>query len=163
MKSALLMTTLIGTLSVSGIVGYAASTLDGKVAKDVRVATYQWMENMLTTVEDVKWTALEKVIGKDTNDGTLDKFNIQHDDNLSAVKDVESDSDQSVIAKFSQQQAIEIAQQKVSNGEIVNFTLEHDASLTVYDIEIVKDGIEHELKIDASTGKLIEYEQDDLD
>ncbi|WP_161601004.1 hypothetical protein [Kurthia massiliensis] len=46
MKRALLIATLIGTLGVSSIVGYAASTLDGKGAQDVQVVANQCVDDI---------------------------------------------------------------------------------------------------------------------
>ena len=176
MKRALLIATLIGTLGVSSIVGYASSTLDGKGAQDVQVVANRLTENVSTTLEDAKRSALEKVnghvIGMDASDDTHDEFDIQLDDSVSEVKvdkasgavtEVELEYERPVTAKISQQQATEIAQKEVSNGEIVKLVLENDDGLTVYDIEIVKKTMEYELKIDASTGEILEYEQDDVD
>lgn len=128
------------------------------------------------SLEEAQDIALQKVkgelIGTDTSERYAYEFDIQHGNNVSEVTvdamtgeivKVEEEYDRPVTAKISAQRAKEIALQKVSNGEIVKFKLEEDDGLTVYDIEIVKDAYEYEIKIDANTGDVIEYEQDDLD
>lgn len=195
MKKALLVTALIGTLGVSTIVGYAASTLENQTVKGVQQVTENVAHNVANKVESVpenvvtnvskevavslaeaRDVALQKVkgevIGTDASDHDEYEFAIQHGDDVSevtvdaltgAVTKVEREFERAVKADISEQQAKSIALDRVSNGKIVKFQLEEDDGVSVYDIEIVKDSYEYELKIDASTGDVIEYEQDDLD
>lgn len=191
MKKALLVTALIGTLSVSTIVGYAASTLENQTVKGVQQVTENVANNVEKIPENVvsnvskevavslaeaRDIALQKVkgelIGTDASDSREYEFDIQQGDNVSEVTvdaftgdvtKVEREFERPVKASISEQQAQRIALDRVSNGEIVKFKLEEDDGLSVYDIEIVKDSYEYEVKIDASTGDVIEYEQDDLD
>lgn len=195
MKKALLVTALVGTLGISTIVGYAASTLENQTVKGVQQVTenvahdvahkvQEVPQNLVSTVSkevavsltEAREIALQKVkgelIGTDVSDGREYEFDIQHGDNVSEVTvdkmtgeitKVEQEFERPVKADISEQQAQRIALDRVSNGEIVKFQLEEDDGLSVYDIEIVKDAYEYEVKIDASTGDVIEYEQDDLD
>lgn len=61
---------------------------------------------------------------------------------------------------MSEEQAREIALKKVPDGEIVKLELDDDDGQSRYDVEIVKHDYEHELEIDATTGKILEYERD---
>ena len=60
MKKALLVTALIGTLSVSTIVGYAASTLENQTVKGVQQVTENVANNVEKIPENVVYQELAK-------------------------------------------------------------------------------------------------------
>lgn len=53
-----------------------------------------------------------------------------------------------------------IAKKKVPGAQITKAEFEHDDGIPVYEIEMIKDGMEYELKINAKTGKILEYDVD---
>jgi uncharacterized membrane protein YkoI len=59
--------------------------------------------------------------------------------------------------------AVNHAGLSISDVTFSKTKLDHDDGNTVYDIEFFKDGIEYEYEVDASSGKILEYdiEQDD--
>ena len=63
---------------------------------------------------------------------------------------------QANTGRISKDQARKIALDLV-NGTIIEFDEDDDE----YEIEIIKDGIEYEIEIDAYTGKILELEKDD--
>lgn len=70
-------------------------------------------------------------------------------------------STKSSTKKISMEKAKSIASKKVPGGEFVKVEFDNDDGISVYEIEMIKDGLEYELKIDAKTGKIIEFEVDD--
>lgn len=59
------------------------------------------------------------------------------------------------------ERAAEIALERVGGGEVVEIEREREHGRPVWDIEIVKDGVEYELDIDRETGEIIKVERDD--
>lgn len=53
-----------------------------------------------------------------------------------------------------------IAQKKVPGATIVKAKRDTDDGIKVYEVELVKDMYEYEVKIDAKTGKILEFEKD---
>ena len=53
-----------------------------------------------------------------------------------------------------------IAMKKVPGGQFTKAEFDMDDGIPVYEIEMVKDGMEYELKINAKTGKIMEYDVD---
>ncbi|NLJ57907.1 MAG: hypothetical protein GX339_03575 [Tissierellia bacterium] len=49
----------------------------------------------------------------------------------------------------------------LANGKIVDFELDEDDGYYKYEIEIVADGYEYEIELDAYTGEVLEFEKDD--
>ncbi len=99
------------------------------------------------------------------------KYEIEIDAFTGRVKEFESDDDQASNGQsiggrsiISADEAKKIALGRV-NGEIVKFELDDDDldddDDIEYEIEIRKDGIEYEIKIDAFTGLITEFEEDD--
>lgn len=56
-----------------------------------------------------------------------------------------------------------IASNKVPGGQFIKAEFDEDDGVAVYEIEIIKDGMEYEMKINARTGKILEYEVDEAD
>lgn len=59
------------------------------------------------------------------------------------------------------EKAKSIAQKKVPGATIVKAKRDTDDGIQVYEVELVKDGYEYEVKIDAKTGKILEFDMDD--
>lgn len=49
----------------------------------------------------------------------------------------------------------------LANGKITDFELDEDDGILIYKVEIKAKGLEHEIEIDAHTGKVLEHEIDD--
>lgn len=81
-------------------------------------------------------------------------------ENVNANKDHENKKSSGKI--ISREEAKNIALGLV-NGTIVEFELDEDDGRQEYEIEIIANGIEYEIEIDASTGKVLEFESDDYD
>ncbi|MBV1759204.1 MAG: PepSY domain-containing protein, partial [Dethiosulfatibacter sp.] len=60
-------------------------------------------------------------------------------------------------------EAIRIALAKSVGGTVVKFELDLDDSRYEYKIEIIKNGMEYEVEIDAMSGKVLKFEADDDD
>lgn len=63
-------------------------------------------------------------------------------------------------SKISEKKARSIALAKAPGASITKFELDNDDGKTVYEIELRKDMYEYEVKIDANTGKVLEFETD---
>ena len=64
---------------------------------------------------------------------------------------------------ITREKAQEIALAKVPGADashIKKLKLDKDDGKQVYDVEIIYNGVEHEMEIDAVTGKILEYEMD---
>ena len=67
------------------------------------------------------------------------------------------------VDKISEEQAIQIARSQVnlaSVGEMTEVELEKENGVLVYAIEFTKNGIETDVKIDATTGEVVTIESD---
>lgn len=69
-------------------------------------------------------------------------------------------SGSSASSKISEEKARSIAQAKVPGASITKFELDNDDGKTVYEVELRKGTYEYEIKIDAKTGKILEFEMD---
>lgn len=56
-----------------------------------------------------------------------------------------------------------IALEKVPGARVVKIEFDTDDGKEVYEVELVDASFEYEIKIDATTGQIIEFDQDDLD
>lgn len=56
-----------------------------------------------------------------------------------------------------------IALNKVPNATVTELELDIDDGVAVYEVTLVKGSYEYELKIDAKSGKILEYEKDIID
>jgi uncharacterized membrane protein YkoI len=61
------------------------------------------------------------------------------------------------------ERAVEIGLDTVGGGELVQIEIDHDDSTGEWELEIVLDGRQHDLDIDATTGEVTEHDQDDDD
>ena len=62
--------------------------------------------------------------------------------------------------KISMQKAQNIALKKVPGATVVKVELDKDDGISVYEVELKKDGYEYDIKIDAKSGKILEFDQD---
>lgn len=69
-------------------------------------------------------------------------------------------SGSSSSSKITEKKARSIALAKVPGASIIKFELDNDDGRSVYEIELHKDVYEYEMKIDAKTGKILEFETD---
>lgn len=53
-----------------------------------------------------------------------------------------------------------IALKKVPGATVIKVEFDHDDGIAVYEVEMVKGRYEYEVKIDAKTGKILEFEKD---
>lgn len=72
----------------------------------------------------------------------------------------ESTSSSSTSKYIGLSKAKSIAKEKVPGGQFTKAEFDTDDGVPVYEIEMIKDGMEYELKIDAKTGKILEYDVD---
>lgn len=169
MKKALFTTALIGTLGISGIIGYAATNAEQPAANAESAVT---TSNGAVTLEEAQKIALQEVKGQVTkseqDDDEFD-FDIRDGDDVYEVEvqrsngnilKVEKEYEPQGDVTVTEAEAEEIALLKVPNGEIVKLELNHDDGQANYEVEIVKDNYEHEIEINAVTGKIVEYERD---
>lgn len=63
-------------------------------------------------------------------------------------------------SKISEEKARSIALAKAPGASITKFELDNDDGKTVYEIELRKGAYEYEIKIDAKTGNILEFETD---
>ncbi len=61
------------------------------------------------------------------------------------------------------EKAVEIGLGTVGGGELVQIEIDHDDATWEWELEIVQDGRQHELDIDATSGEVTEHDQDDDD
>ncbi len=61
------------------------------------------------------------------------------------------------------ERAIEIATETVGGGDLVQIGIDHDDRIWEWELELVADGTQHELDIDATSGEVTEHEQDSDD
>lgn len=59
------------------------------------------------------------------------------------------------------EQAIDIATETVGGGDLVQIEIDHDDRTWEWELEIVLDGTQHELDIDATTGEVTQHDTDD--
>lgn len=71
-----------------------------------------------------------------------------------------SDSSSSNKKDIGLKKAKSIAKKKAPGASIVKAKLDNDDGVQVYEIELVKGIYEYEVKIDAKTGKVLEFEKD---
>ena len=90
----------------------------------------------------------------DAYTGKVMKFEVVEDD------DYENMQTGQVIG---QEKAIQIALGLTDGGTVIRCELYEDDDYYTYGIEIIKDSKEYEIKIDAYTGKVLEFETDDDD
>lgn len=56
-----------------------------------------------------------------------------------------------------------IALDRVPGAQVIKIEFDTDDGKEVYEIELIDSSFEYEIKIDATTGQIIEFDQDDLD
>lgn len=61
------------------------------------------------------------------------------------------------------EKAVEIGKQEAGGGDLVQIEIDHDRSAWEWELELVLDGTQHELDIDATTGEVTQHETDDDD
>lgn len=172
MKKALFTTALIGTLGISGIIGYAATNAE-QPATNVESAVTT--SNGAVTFEQAQKIALQEVNGQVTKSEQDDddfEFDIRDGDYVYEIEVQQRNGDVVKVEKeyepqgdvaVTEAEVKEIALLKVPNGEIVKLELDHEDGQANYEVEIVKDNYEHEIEINAVTGKIVDYERDTED
>ena len=97
------------------------------------------------------------------DDKSIPKVIIDEGASLKSNRD-DNKKEEKKVNKISPEEAKTIAL-KLANGEITDFELDEDDGRLIYEIEIKTKDSEHEIKIDAYTGKVLEHEidQDDDD
>lgn len=172
MKKALFTTALIGTLGISGIIGYAATNAEQPAANVESAAT---TSPSAITLEQAQKIALQEVNGqltKSEQDDDEFEFDIRDGDDVyevevqrsnGAIIKVEKEYEPEGDVTVTEAEAKEIALKKVPNGEMVKLELEHDNGQAKYEVEIVKDNYSYEIEMNAVTGKIVDYERDTKD
>ncbi|MGO1226208.1 MAG: PepSY domain-containing protein [Brachybacterium sp.] len=61
------------------------------------------------------------------------------------------------------ERALEIATETVGGGELVQIEIDHDDRAWEWELELIADGTQHELDIDATTGEVTAHDTDDDD
>lgn len=61
------------------------------------------------------------------------------------------------------ERAVEIGTETVGGGDLVQIGIDHDDRTWEWELEIVENGTQHELDIDATTGEVSEHETDEDD
>ena len=103
---------------------------------------------------EISFNGREYDVEIDAFTGEIKKFEWERDDDAFSG----APSNQTVIGR---DKAIEIALAKVGGGTIVEF--EYDRDDAEYEIEIIFEGYEYELEIDAFTGEIKDFEQERKD
>ena len=62
---------------------------------------------------------------------------------------------------ISRSQAEGIALKAVPGGQVRSAELEDEHGVVVWSVDVIKDGLEHELDIDARTGEIVDHDRDD--
>lgn len=75
------------------------------------------------------------------------------------ASDITEDIKSIAEAKITLVQAIEIAEKHVG-GTAIDADLDRDFGKVVYDVSVIKDKVEHEVRLDAITGEVIGVQQD---
>lgn len=170
MKKIILIPALVGVLGIGVVVG-STSLLSGN-AQEKKVLTMQEIEEKALaivngTVTDIEFDkeltgdVYEVEITTATHEHDL-KFDAYTGELLKQEKDVLNDDDDRNIqvenntaAKITKEQAIERTLSKV-NGTVTKVELDDD----VYEIEIVDGQFGYDVEIKATTGEIVEFEQD---
>ncbi len=97
---------------------------------------------------------IEYEIDIDAYSGEIIKFESERDDDYKSSKKTSQKKQM-----ISSDQAKKIALNK-ANGKIVKFELDEDDGRYSYEFEIIKDGMEYEIDIDAYSGKIIKFESE---
>lgn len=71
-----------------------------------------------------------------------------------------SSSSSSSGKNISSQEAQNIALKKVPGATVIKVEYDKDDGVAVYEIELKKDGFEYDIKIDAKSGKILEFEKE---
>ncbi|MCM1498475.1 MAG: PepSY domain-containing protein [Clostridium sp.] len=66
-------------------------------------------------------------------------------------------------AYIGKDKAKEIALGKVPGARVIKVELDKDDGVPVYEVELIKDSYEYEIKIHAKTGKILEFESEPID
>jgi uncharacterized membrane protein YkoI len=91
------------------------------------------------------------------DDDELDDYDYDYDDD----SDVGISPTVAANQLIGHEKAIEIALGLTGGGVVDDIELDEDDGFYSYEIEIVKDGIEYDIEIDALTGKVLEFEIND--
>ncbi len=95
-------------------------------------------------------------------DLSIMKEETDRDDDRESVKEnQEMNTAETDAGQISMDEAVKIAKDEVGGGDV--YDNEFDEDDNEYDIEVIHDGSEYELQINASTGEVKEIEQDDDD
>ncbi|MBV1759205.1 MAG: PepSY domain-containing protein [Dethiosulfatibacter sp.] len=99
----------------------------------------------------------------DDYDDDSDTDDDNDDDDYDEIDDDSDDFDEGILPGqvIGQEKAIEIALGLTGGGVVEDIELNEDDTYYTYEIEIVKDGMEYDVKIDASSGKILEFEIED--
>jgi len=66
----------------------------------------------------------------------------------------------SALAAISEQQAKDIALKEAQGGQITKFKLDREKGRMVYEVEVMDGNIEKDYEIDAETGAIVKFEQE---
>lgn len=137
------------------------------------------------TLEEAQEIALKEVAGKvlkakeDKEDGVsyydftiitdTEKYEVEIDANSGKVLKMEKDDDYIGInsnpvepanTSITIEQAQQIALERVGEGYLTKSELDYDDDIKKYEIEIKNGNKEYEIEINADTGEIIKYEED---
>ena len=137
------------------------------------------------TIEEAQEIALKEVAGKvlkskeDKEDGVsyyyftivtdTEKYEVEIDANSGKVLKMEKDDDYIKINSnpvepantlITIEQAQQIALERVGEGYLTKSELDYDDDIKKYEIEIKNGNKEYEIEINADTGEIIKYEED---
>ena len=168
MKKIILIPALVGVLGIGAVIG-STSLLSGN-AQEKKVLTMQEIEEKALaivngTVTDIE---LDKEHTGDVYEVEITTATEEHDLKFDAYtgkllkqkKEVLDDDgniqvENKTAAKITKEQAIERTLSKV-NGTVTKVELDDD----VYEIEIVDGQIGYDVEIKATTGEIVDFEQD---
>ncbi|KOS66331.1 hypothetical protein AEA09_16395 [Lysinibacillus contaminans] len=168
MKKIILIPALVGVLGIGAVIG-STSLLSGN-AQEKKVLTMQEIEEKALaivngTVTDIELDkertgdVYEVEITTATEEHDL-KFDAYTGELLKQKKEVLDDDgniqvENKTAAKITKEQAIERTLSKV-NGTVTKVELDDD----VYEIEIVDGQLGYDVEIKATTGEIVDFEQD---
>ncbi|NBK96683.1 MAG: peptidase [Erysipelotrichia bacterium] len=134
----------------------ALEAFDGKVTqareeKDDGVSYYEF----IITGEKERYE-----IEVDANSGNILKQEKDDDYVGASNSDTNTNTNTNTAATITQEQAQQIAMDRVGSGTLVKCELESDDGILKYDVQIKNGNTEYDVDVDANSGEILKFDQD---